>query len=278
MVSLVKVAEFHYRREILSDENRRLYSDRPPWGLMLGSWSIKADLRKARGEIEALKTKLASQDKSASKLSGITSMLKLPDVEAEPPKTRSHHRHRTGAGFDATNATPAPADTPATNPISPTRAQAATNSPSMRDNLEKAVALWKVRVDLAQDSFISNVTTSEDQAVQFAVSMAAMNLRLSNSIRTWVDQVITNTAEPSAEQSIRLLNELSSTLVLAYEDLDRSQPPDWRLKAGSKFEVFDFINPEVALPLTETEHIFGKSRHRDTSEDDDDTATGMTFP
>ena len=130
----------------------------------------------------------------------------------------------------------------------------------MQDQIETAANLWKVRVDLARNSFVSNVATNDEQAIQFDVSMAAMNLRLSNSIRTWVDQIKAD-KNLTPEKSILMINDLSSTLVWAYKDLDRTQPAGWREKAGPKFQVLDFINPEVARPLVEAEGVFKRSNH-----------------
>ena len=87
-----------------------------------------------------------------------------------------------------------------------------------------------------------------------------MNLRLSNSIRTWVDNVKTaDTFTP--ETGIRMMSDLSKDLVVTYDELDRTMPADWRTKAGEKFEVLDFIDPQVALPLTEVEGMMQRSRN-----------------
>ena len=225
---------------------------------MLGSWSIKADLRKATSEINSLKAQLAQKGGQPSNLSGITSMLNLPDVKKEP--VRDKHKHSAPTPAPLTNA-PAPLAFVESNSAAlypPIRPTSATNGPSMHDQFETAANLWKVRVDLARNSFVSNVSTSDDQAIQFDVSMAAMNLRLSNSIRTWVDQIKAD-KNLTPEKSILMINDLSSTLVWAYKDLDRTQPADWREKAGSKFQVLDFINPEVARPLVEAEGVFKRS-------------------
>lgn len=242
-------------------------------GLMLGSWSIKADLRKATSEIDRLKTQLAQKGSQPASVNGITSMLNLPEVKptAKPePLTRSRHKHFP----------PPPA--PTTNILEGT-ASSASNAPTVHngsdtnsrmDQFETAANLWKVRVDLARNSFISAVTSNDEQAMQFDVSMAAMNLRLSNSIRTWVDQIKADETL-SPEKSIRMFNDLSSTLVWAYKDLDRTQPADWREKAGPKFQVLDFINPEVARPLIEADGIFNR---RNRSLDDHDFSDSADSP
>jgi hypothetical protein len=224
-------------------------------GLMLGSWSIKADLRKATSEIDSLKIQLSQKGSQPSGLKGITSMLNLPEVKPEPVRSKHTHRVRPATLLTNAPAVPAPAESNAPASVATLQTGSATNAHSMQTRLQTAAALWKVRADLAQNSFISNVTTNDAQAMDFAVSMAAMNLRLSNSICTWVDQ-IKKEKTLTPEKSILMFNDLSSTLVWAYKDLDRTQPADWRQKAGPKFQVLDFINPEVALPLVEAEGLF----------------------
>lgn len=260
-------------------------------GLVLGSWSLKADLRNAKKEIASLKTKLATRESGPVGLNGITSMLKLQDnTRSEPVR----HRGRPApaaqpavaaetttvvAAVSSTNVAPPVAENKRTRHTHP---RGATN---LVQSLETASALWKTRADLARNSFVSNVATSEDHAAQFEVAMAAMNLRLSNNIRTWVD-FVKKEGDVTPETGIRIMNDLSSSLVLAYGDLDRTMPPDWRQKAGSKFQVFDFINPEVAMPLTEVEGIFmakekghqGAMDPQASAGSDEDDEFSVTFP
>lgn len=224
-------------------------------GMMLGTWSLKADLRKAGNEIDALKTQLAKKGGEPTHLEGIASMLHLPETKDKPAKPK-----------------PASATPAASRPVVNTNAPAApapgmpagqpTNGPSMKEQLETASNLWKLRVELARNSYVSNVTTSEEQAVKFDVIMAAMNLRLSNSIRSWVEQIKQDKGL-SPEKSILMINDLSSTLAWAYKDMDRSQPADWRGKAGADFQIFDFINPDVALPLIDAGDVL-KQANRTT--------------
>lgn len=260
-------------------------------GLILGSWSLKADLRNARTEIASLKMKLASRDSGQSGLGGITSMLKIQEKTRPDPVRRGSRpaprarpagapadTNAAGAAVALTNTAP----TVASNSVARHRhAHGATN---LLQSLETASALWKTRADLARNSFVSTVTTTEEQAAQFEVTMAAMNIRLSNNIRTWVD-FVKKEGTVTPETGIRIMNDLSSSLVLAYNDLDRTMPPDWRQKAGAKFQVFDFINPEVAMPLTEVETIFSAMDHGDgppaavqPSGVDDDEEFSVTFP
>jgi hypothetical protein len=225
-------------------------------GLVLGSWSMKADLRKARKEIVALKQELEKKGGRQTGLEGITSMLKLP--AADRSRRPTERVAMASADSDATKPTPAAAfasgDSAYTNRLPHFRRRRADTN-AVRERFQAAIDLWKVRADLARNSFVSNVTTSDNQTAQFEVTMAAMNLRLSNSILAWVEYVQeAQTVTP--ETSIKIMSDLSTTLVWAYNDLDRTMPEDWRDRAGPRFQVFDFINPQVAMPLVEVEEVF----------------------
>ena len=236
-------------------------------GLVIGNSNMKADLRHARFEIERLNGELAKRSGGKAGLNGITSMLRLPETSkaAEPEGRKHHHQAHTNrpAAVVKIAATNAPSEVP----------EGKTNTVhSMSEQLKLASDLWKTRSELARNSFLSNVTASGDQAVQFDVAMAAMNLRLSNSIRTWVETIKAE-SEVSPEAGIRILNGISGDLLSAYKDLEQSMPPGWRTRAGAKFAVFDFIDPDVALPLTEVEGKFKSQEADDRAE-----ALEVSFP
>lgn len=230
-------------------------------GLVLGSWSLKTDLRRAEKEISDLKQELSRRPAARQTgLSGITSMLKIPESDGGPASHREPPRRAVAAA-----PTNAPAATNAefsivfgtdTNAVA--RHRHGPRHDDFRRQLETAANAWKVRSDLARAGFVTNVASNDDQGIQFDVTMAAMNMRLSNSVRTWVD-FVKQQEEVTPETGIKMMNDLSASLVQAYNDLDRTMPADWRAKAGPKFQVFDFVNPEVIMPLTEVEDAFRRS-------------------
>ena len=232
-------------------------------GLVIGTWSVKADLRRAQKEVADLKQQLSSRpDRRAGGLNGITSLLKIPD---KPAHAGRDEESPTGRVVEASMTVGS--SEPASNTVRLTFGNGTNAGPwhrhgkdrgDLRRQLETASNAWKVRADLARAGFVSNVSTADDQTIQFDVTMAAMNLRLSNSVRTWVDY-IKQQGNVAPETGIRIMNDLSSSLVLAYGDLDRTMPADWRDKAGPKFQVFDFINPDTVMPLTEVEDVFRKT-------------------
>jgi hypothetical protein len=240
-------------------------------GMVLGSLPIKGDLRGARSEIEELKKKLASRNTGSDSLTGINSILRIP------AKTAPAQQRNAGRAHSRTHiATSSDTDTESvetTGSLSVATAPESTSGPSatnLNQMLETASAVWKTRTDLARDSFVANVAATPDQVATFDVVMAAMNIRLSNSIRTWVD-FAQQEKDITPETGIKIMNDLSSSLVLTYNDLDRTMPGGWRTNAGPKFQVFDFINPDVAKPLTEVEGLFkGRDHHREVAWDEDD--------
>ncbi len=230
-------------------------------GLVIGSWSIKADLRRARAEVDDLKRQLSQRPAGRQGgLNGITAMLKLPDKATRD--TRADDFPTSGAGRNRMSP-----DESGSNAVLLSFGSDTNDRPrhrhgpergDWRKQLETASSAWKVRTDLARAGFVSNVATADEQAIQFDVAMAAMNLRLSNSVRTWVDYV-KQQPNVTPETGVRIMNDLSSSIVLAYNDLDRTLPADWRDKAGPKFQVFDFVNPDSVMPLTEVEDVFRRT-------------------
>lgn len=215
-------------------------------GLVIGNSATKADLRHAREEAEKLRRELANRGGSSpTSINGITSILNLPETHKPGTAARRH----MDSHLDTTPAMPL-APTQSVVSVSIGTGQTHRAHASLRKQLETATELWKTRSDLARNSFLSNVADDDEHAVQFDVIMAAMNLRLSNDVSRSVAAIKTNQTM-SAEEGLRMLHTLSGDIVQAYQDLDQAMPEGWRGKAGSKFAVFDFINPEAVLPLAE---------------------------
>jgi hypothetical protein len=235
-------------------------------GMVLGSWGLKADLRKAKAEIASLKDQVRRGVKKQTHLDGITTMLNIPQsretTHTKPPPVHG----QISVGFHAEAGTNRPGRRPHPGHGS-VEYSMTTNQPmpnrSMRENIETAANLWKVRSDLARNSFVSEATTSDSQVARFDVVMAAMNIRISNSIRTWVDFIkAEQTLTP--ESGVKMMNELSGDLVQAYTDMDR-EIPEWRDKTEGNLNTMDFVDPQVAMPLTEIEDIM-RTQHWDHAE------------
>lgn len=226
-------------------------------GLVVGSWTLKADLRRARKEVADLKVELRNQQAKSSRMEGIAAMLNIPGRE----KGAAASGHKAAVrSAPAVTGEPAATNSAAPAAVSETpfrdrrRERWAEGEPSrsMRERLEVAADLWRTRGTMARQAFLENLDATPDQSDRFDVIMGAMNLRLSNSIRTWVDY-IKDSEEMTPEAGVRMMNDLTSALVVTYDELDRTMPEDWRSKSGTNFEAMAFINPAVATPLIEIE-------------------------
>jgi len=213
------------------------------FGLVLGNWSVQSDLRKARLDVADLKKQLAARGSNRPNgLQSITSMLRVPEPARAKTTDAPKRPHRGLFGHG-----PGAADT-GTEADATTPANA---SPEvMREQMKTAAELWKTRSALARNSFLGNLAATPEQTQAIDQAIASMNQQLGDKIKQWA-AFLKLQPEVSPETGVRMMNDLSSTLVGSYDELDRTLAPDWRDKAGQEFQVFDFINPEVALPLTE---------------------------
>ena len=225
-------------------------------GLAFGSWSLRADLRRARQEIEVLRNTSRKLEVRNTKLDGIVAMLNISSHSGTQP-LQSPKSTVTARAPSSNASTGMPEAIHRDHIFMPPHMRERNRDipeerRSMRDQIQTATELWKMRGSIARNTFLSNMNASPDDAIQFDVVMGAMNLRLSNSIITWVDMA-KERDDFTTESGLRMMNELSTVLVTAYDELDRTMPADWRAMSGTNFEVMTFINPAVAMPLISIE-------------------------
>jgi hypothetical protein len=222
-------------------------------GLVLGGWGPRRDLKEAQREIEDLKAQVSKRGGHSAGLDGIASLLQVPDRSERAAR-------RTSRDGDIPAASAGTNTTAEFHRAGSPPGAGGTNGPArvdFRERIKAAAEVWKMRRDLARNGFMSRVKPTPVEAAQVDVVMQAMNVRLEESVARWVEY-IKEAEEISPEDGIRIMNELSGIVVTTYDDLDRTLPEDWRDKAGEKFQVFDFINPEVAMPLADVEGIMNR--------------------
>jgi hypothetical protein len=237
-------------------------------GLVLGAWGPKTDLKKAKQELADLRKQLGKKGQGRSSLQGVAAILPMPEQARNAPGSAPRHGPALAV---ATSPAPDAATTTTATRVHRFAGTGATNT-TFKERIQTAADLWKIRVDLARSVYLSNVKPDEKQTERFDVIMEAMNLRLGDSIGKWVDE-FKEQGEIKPEGGLRMMNELSGIVVLTYDELDRSMPTNWRTNAGDGFQVFDFIDPEVAMPLAEIDTLMqtnapppfavgGERRHR----------------
>ena len=213
-------------------------------GFVLGAWGPRADLRDARQELEGFadQAPLAAQPPDPA-IGDVTRMLQIP--KRASGKRTQKPAERTAGGLDPEDDkedAKRPRDTEASRQ-------------SLEERIAEAAELWQMRVDVARNAFLNNTGLDENAATQFDVLVQAMNIRLKHAIQLAVDDFKEGDM-PDTELSVRLVNDLTEAVVLTYDEMDRTLPGDWREGAGDDFELLDFVNPSVAMPLTEVQGQF----------------------
>lgn len=227
-------------------------------GLLLGRMGPQIDLRRARERIKELESEQAARARSGgAPLSGVKSMLKVSqaDMEAGAKARRKREEDAKQQGTVGTNG-PTSADSGSdTNATE----RAARDRAAMTNQIETMKRAWSLRVDIARTNFIAKTKLDEKGRADFDVLVEAMNLRLGTAIDKWAT-VIREKNEMTPELGVRMMTDLGNAVVLTYDEFDRVLPPTWRENAG-KFEMVDFIDPEVLTPLQDLEGVINQSQN-----------------
>jgi hypothetical protein len=209
-------------------------------GFVLGGWAPRMEVRKLEGELKLARTREGPRAGAPTTLGALTQVIPLDRrTEAPPPATNAAPSTATNA---VTNAAPSEAAGSSTNaPPRPSRE-------NMRERIDQAMEAWRVRSDIARNTFVANAALDPEEQRQFDVLTAAMNLRLQTTIEQFANGLRSG-EKMTPEAGARLVNDLSGALVLTYNEMDRKFTPRWRASAGDRFDLADMIDPKVAEPL-----------------------------
>lgn len=104
------------------------------------------------------------------------------------------------------------------------------------------------RATSARTAFIAAGASTNDDAVHFDVLVVAMNIRLAEKL----DPVMQRYQEgwrPSVEERARILTDVGTIIVGAYDEIDRAMPEGWREAAtNDNLNLTHLVNPQY-LPL-----------------------------
>ncbi len=220
-------------------------------GLVLGGYGPRSDLRQARARIKELEKKVGRQESSAGKMQTVKAMLHVKDSEVSAARAKPRKVFRPSP--PPTLQMPEPAEAPATNA-----------PPRMGHNIAEAAELWSTRVEMSRNSFIGNLGLNPQQTAMFDGVTAVMNAQLEERINKWAD-TLKQKDEMSSEDGIRMMTELGGVLTKTYDEMDQAMPQGWRDKAGSEFQLVNFIDPAVATPLVDVEGKIQRRQRRDAS-------------
>ena len=227
-------------------------------GLFIGGWGPNAELLALRKELADTTKKLAAREKD-SRIDTITRMVHIPDRAAAKPRTKPQPPAPATETTGESTA-PSPTDTaPATVTVSVEPEPAPPPEPPAPEDLqariEEAKELWATRVQIAREQWINRLKLTPEETELFDAAINAMNADLQASIQSLAD-VLAADGEMTPELGTRFFNEMTASLVQAYDDFDSFVPADSRGEAA-KIELTDFIDPAVAEPLIAVQNKLG---------------------
>ena len=222
-------------------------------GLAVGSWSPKQDLLKARQELKELEKKLEKQ-KTGGKLSALNSIIKIP--EHRPIRKPEPSKAHVELVNEETSDTPA-ADTNLVVDASDTNAPQSAprrNFPNPRSknfekDLEEAKELWKTRAGIARSQWQAKLSLSEQESTLFDQALTDMNNKLYLTMEA-VAHELQSAEKLSTESGLRIVNEVTTTLMETYEQIGNVLLPEERTQI-EEMQMQDFIDPTAFEPLVD---------------------------
>ncbi len=222
-------------------------------GLLIGSWPLRSEVAQLNAELEDAKSLLKKRPNRAGSMNDVTSLLGIERLSPTAPNAvtpPSKPNAPEASDPQASNHPPELASSP------PEALPEASTNPApevaMNMDIDNAVELWKLRVDVARSTFVSNAQLNDEQELEFDVLVEAMNLRIGDTIDNFAEQ-LRDAEEVQMEAGVRIMNEITETIVMTYDELDKSLPAKWRESSGERFSLIDFVDPEVARPLTDVQ-------------------------
>lgn len=238
-------------------------------GLVLGRVGPQAELRTAQKRIESLRKDLSSRTGPGvgGTMTGVRSMLNVSRKDiaagAKARRVRDTAPAATNAGDTAGAEAAAGLAPDATQGTARVERDAAYSN-----TVQRMKDAWALRAELARTNFIARAKLDTRQTLDLDILVEAMNLRLGSAVDRWAAR-IREDGDLSSETGLRMMNELSSAVVLTYDEMDRKMPADWRANAGKRFELVTFIDPEVLTPLQDLEGVMNKRPARHRHDDDE---------
>lgn len=223
-------------------------------GLTVGSWAPKKDLLKARLELKELEKKLAKQS-TGGKLSALNSIIKIPERKSgrKPEPFKAHVELTDNEPGDNPEADTnlvtdaSTTNTPSEQPRNRRRHFPDPKSKNFEADLEEAKELWQTRVEMARSQWLAKLKLNEEESALFDQAMADMNDKLYVTMQA-VALELQSTDKMSTETGIRIMNEVTTTLVDTYEQIGKVVPPGQRPQI-EEMQMQDFIDPAAFDPL-----------------------------
>jgi hypothetical protein len=120
-------------------------------------------------------------------------------------------------------------------------------SESYEADLEEAKELWATRVEMARAQWQAKLNLNDQELAGFDQAIADMNDKLYQTMQVVADE-LQSTDKLSSEAGIRIMNEVTTTLVETYDQIGEVIPAEQRPQIEG-MEMQDFIDPAAFDPL-----------------------------
>jgi len=216
---------------------------------VIGSWSPRNEIASLKSELESTRELLKNQPRQNRSISEVRSLLGIEhdgNLKAKETFVKSETTDQSEASVEAKAvAAENAADTGLDEEEQASRER---SRQDLEAAIDQAVELWSIRVDVARSSFVSNVGINAQQAMLFDHAIDNMNIEIGRRIDRFARDV--DGAEAvQMEAGVRMMNDITDSIVKAYDVIDETLPEGWRRDAGANFNLVDFVDPEVGRPL-----------------------------
>lgn len=227
-------------------------------GLAAGSWAPHREMVELRRENKNLKKELDASGRG-SKLAALDSLITIPGkatgrrvskARDNSDSTDSSVASEQRTEQNLTNATvsaSSPQNSSTDDKRRRRRFMPSPRSKNFEAELEEAKELWQTRVEMARSQWLAKLELDAEQSELFDSAFADMNEKLYLTMQLVADELKAG-SEMTNEAGLRIVNEVTATLVETYDQLDQVVSPDRRPELES-MEIQDFIDPAAFEPL-----------------------------
>jgi hypothetical protein len=218
-------------------------------GLVIGGLQPKGEIRRLRQELDTRKKAEQAPAPRERQLASFLSMLPVDTPRHDDPPAYTHDAGNAATQILMT-ATGLVAETGGTNhwqTMTPAERTAA-----FQARLDQAAEAWRLRAEIARGTFAAKTGFTKTDMDNFDVLMVSMNVRLEDLFKQTAKQIEDGT-EFTPETGVRLMNGLTQSMVLTYDEMDRKLPATWRTDAGTSFDLVTYVDPKVVQPLVKVQ-------------------------
>jgi hypothetical protein len=215
-------------------------------GLVIGGLQPRGELRRLHRELDTRKQAERTPPPQERQLASFLNMLPMDTPRRGDPLPASAPERGAGETRLLAGATGLVSEAASTNSWrEPTPAE---RSAAFQARLDTAAEAWKMRTEVARNTFAAKTGFTPQDMGNFDVLMTAMNVRMKDFFVKTAEKLESGEAF-TPETGVRLMSDLTQSMVLTYDEMDRKLPATWRNDAGGSFDLVTYVDPNVVKPL-----------------------------